>query len=354
MRHALTTFPLIISLTACGDDTTPAPPSDAITDTAGPDAEGLDVSSDVEGDAAPDDTGGDVEDVAAPEDIGDASTFSELRVGWCVLQYPPGIDTAPGGEFGPIYGRVFVAGLTDVPREGNAALVSLQGEVGLGRDDGTEPDPSMWTFWPAENARSVDANHEFERVLPVPSGDGVWRYVYRFRVGNDQPWTYCDLNGTDDGFSRDDTAVLTVVTPRPSFCRIQFPTGEIPLTTGDATPSLYGRVFAEGLTGEAAPEPTVIVSEVGYGPPGSTPSDLWEWSAGAFNVHVDNGLDGRLTNDEHLGALAFGAAGTFDWAWRFRIAPYAAWRYCDTEGNDTYQPGAAGRIVVTDPIGEQR
>lgn len=341
-----------LGLAACGDEASPTRDTEeSATDTS--------PARDGEGEVAPDLSPDDTSDTA--EVPGDAEVETDgreetvepapLRVGWCVLQHPPGFDSAPGAEVGPVYGRVFVAGLTDVPRDDNPALASLEGEVGLGRDDGSEQDPSLWTFRPAENARSVDANHEFEARLPAPSEDGVWRYAYRFRVGVDAPWTYCDLNGTDDGFSRDDTAVLTVVTPRPSFCRIQFPTGVIRLTTGDTTPSLYGRVFAEGLTGEAAAEPTVIVSEVGYGTPGSTPGDAWSWSSGAFNVHVENGIDGQLTNDEHVGALAFGTAGNYDWAWRFRISPFSAWRYCDTEGNDTYQPGAAGRIVVTDPIG---
>lgn len=343
-----------VGLAACGDDASPgadAADTPSMAEVSPADLSPADLSVD---DIATSDVSTDADDVSedvAPDADPDAEAPEPLRVAWCVLQHPPGLDSAPGAEIGPIYGRVFVAGLTDVAREGNAALASLEGEVGIGRDDGTEADPGLWTFRPAENARSVDANHEFETRLTAPSEDGVWRYAYRFRVGNDQPWTYCDLNGTDDGFSRGDTGVLSVVTPRPSFCRIQFPTGAIRLTTGDTTPSLYGRVFAEGLTGEAAAEPTVIVSEVGYGVPGSTPGDTWSWSSGAFNVHAENGIDGQLTNDEHVGALAFGLAGTYDWAWRFRIAPFSAWRYCDTEGNDTYQPGAAGRIVVTDPIG---
>jgi hypothetical protein len=251
-----------------------------------------------------------------------------------------------------VFGRVFVDGLTNAPRDGAPGLDALVGEFGVApAEDLSE---ASWTWRPATNARSVDANHEFEAPLTAPATEGVFRYAYRFRAHAEAPWTRCDLDGSDNGFDSAVTGLLTVASPRTAWCRIQYPTDEILMAAGETTERLYGRVHAPGLTGDSRTgPPEAIESQVGYGPRRTTPDDSWTWAPGAFNVSVDNGIDGLRTNDEHVATLTVQTPGTYAWAWRFRVTPGGPWRTCDLNGGDPVDPAALPALtVVNAPPGE--
>jgi hypothetical protein len=267
-------------------------------------------------------------------------------VSWCALQHPPSLSAAPGRGAGVVYGRVHVPGFTDVPRDSLPDLSSLEGELGWAPENGAANE-DRWTWTSGLNARAVDANHEFEAVLASPSSEGLFRYAWRFRTSQGAPWTLCDLDGSDDGFDPLDAGQLTVAAPRTGWCRVQHPTDELLMTAGETTERLYGRVFAEGLTGDARRGAvTDVESQVGYGPRGSTPDADWTWVAGAFNVAVDNGLDGTRSNDEHVATLTVPNPGTYVWTWRFRVAPDGPWRVCDLAGADPADPAALPRLTV--------
>jgi hypothetical protein len=340
--HAFAIGLLVTTSAGCPDsDATPpadtgatdSTASDAGSDTAtAPDTVAVETMDDTHATDTPN-----TDDTATPAD-----TSPIQRIGWCITQFPPFIDAAPGASSGPVYGRVFVAGITDGADQGDP---KLEGQLGFAPDDGTATFPDGWTWVDGADARKVDANREFEASFTTPSNDGTYRYAWRFRYDNG-PWVSCDRNGTDDGFDAGDTGVLTVRTPLPEWCRVQFPTDPIAIVAGETTPVLYGRVFAPGRTGDGHDGAANIVSEVGFGPRGSVPDDSWTWIPGTFHMVVDNGIDGQRTNDEHRATLT-PPAGTWDWAWRFRIAGFDVWRTCDTVGNPTYQPAAAARLDVT-------
>jgi hypothetical protein len=286
---------------------------------------------------------------SAPPEADAASDAPEApappAVGWCVLQHPAALSARPASEAGVVFGRVWVAGMTDVPRDGVTGLEALEGELGWGLE-GTLPD-AAWTWVKGVNARQVDANHEFEATLAAPGTEGTFRYAWRFRASAEAAWTTCDLDGSENGFTPEAAGQLTVSAPRTAWCRIQYPTDELLMTAGETTERLYGRVYAEGLTGDGRRGAvTDVTSEVGFGPRGSTPDGSWTWVAGDFNVVVDNGVDGARTNDEHVGTLTVATPGTYAWAWRFRVAPDGPWRLCDLAGGDPVDPAALPQLTV--------
>jgi hypothetical protein len=117
-------------------------------------------------------------------------------IGFCRLQFPLVIDEAPGTNV-TVYGRVYVAGLTDQsPVNDPAAAVDAW--VGYG-PDGSDPavDPS-WTWSPAVpnpgwngNAFGEPNNDEYQASLVVPA-PGSYDYAYRFSGNSGGDFTYCD------------------------------------------------------------------------------------------------------------------------------------------------------------------
>ncbi len=336
--HPLALVLSAAAIAACGETSRPMPDAAPAADLPRQDAETpsdpLDASPDAPDEAtAPPDTSaaGD----SATTDDGAAPETSAPTVSWCVLQHPPALAAGPGAEAGVVFGRVFVDGVTNAPRDGATVPAGLEGALGwapIGEGDAAPADDA-WTWTPGVNARAVDANHEFEATLTAPRAEGRYRYAWRFRATPEGLWTRCDLDGTDTGFDPQQAGLLTVTAPRPAWCRVQYPTDAILMTAGETTERLYGRVFAEGLTGDGRRGAvTDLMSEAGYGPRGSVPDAGWTWVAGAFNVVVDNGLDGARTNDEHVATLTVPNPGTYAWTWRFRVAPDGPWLTCDLNG----------------------
>ncbi len=259
---------------------------------------------------------------------------------YCRIQFPTALILAPGQTSETLYGRVFVAGVTDAGSPGGDYPIVVELGVGSG-------DVSTWNWTTATFARDVGNDDEFEATF-VAGSSGDYRFAFRARNAAGD-WSYCDATGLDDGFALADSGTLTVVIPPvvlPEYCRIQFPTEAITLVSGAAT-EVYGVVYVPDVTGENGGGTPAVISAVGYGPSGSTPDDTWTWSTGTFNVHVDNGF-GQLTNDEHRATITGGAPGSYAWAWRFAFdGADPRWRYCDRAGSTTFDPAQAGALVVT-------
>jgi hypothetical protein len=129
---------------------------------------------------------------------GAANDACSLPVGFCRLQFPPTIVTMAGAST-TVYGRVYVAGLTD--RTGiNDPDPRVIGQVGYGAD-GTDPtvgwtwasampNPSYSPFSPGYEMN----NDEYEATLIAPSM-GTYDYAFRFSGDRGLTWLYCDLDG---------------------------------------------------------------------------------------------------------------------------------------------------------------
>ncbi|PJB35424.1 MAG: hypothetical protein CO108_25790 [Deltaproteobacteria bacterium CG_4_9_14_3_um_filter_63_12] len=139
-------------------------------------------------------------------------------------------------------------------------------------------------------------------------------------------------------------------TPNVDWCRLQWPVS----AQGDPGDSLdvYAMVYESGVTDGTAyanDPPGAIVAEIGVGPDGSDPatSTAWTWTVGGPNP----GFSGDPTsadNDEYMGTITFGAAGTYDYAARLSNGS-SVYTFCDLGSSgsaDGYAPANAGSLLV--------
>ncbi len=141
-------------------------------------------------------------------------------VGFCRLQFPAAINEASGTSV-DVFGRLFVAGLTDQTTMNDLAP-EVSGQVGYGPDGSDPAVDAGWTWidaspnagYPGPGAEAN--NDEYFASLTVPTV-GEYDYAFRFSGDNATTYTYCDLNGTDDGYSSEEAGQMTatgdVVTP---------------------------------------------------------------------------------------------------------------------------------------------
>jgi hypothetical protein len=260
----------------------------------------------------------------------------QLEVGWCVLQYPSATQTPPGTPSEMIYGRVYVAGCTD----GANYCAGVLGQVGwgdVGADPSQNPAAFTWTNGAYNNAHVDDNNDEYMTQI-TETDAGEYAYAYRFSGDGGGTWLYCDLDGSDNGFSTDQMGRLVnqAATHCVDWCNIQWP--EATSTgVGDPTENIYGRVYIAGLTGAGSASP-LVNAELGYGPEGANPQTdptSYTWVNAAFNLSVGN-------DDEYMTTLIPSAAGVFSYVYRFSSDDCPTWTYCD------FGPGTSDGFSVSD------
>jgi hypothetical protein len=130
-----------------------------------------------------------------------APTFD---VDFCRLQFPTTIDDALEGSQIDVFGRLFIAGLTDQTAATDPAA-NVIGYVGYG-PDGTDPAVDLTWTWTAAtpNAAWVDpgfpgsSEDEYVVSLTAPVA-GTYDYAYRFTGDGGTTFTYCDTDGTGGG-----------------------------------------------------------------------------------------------------------------------------------------------------------
>ncbi len=274
---------------------------------------------------------------------------SEPMVDWCILHYPPALETGVNTETDLLYGHVFKLGVT----EGPGAGAGVVGEAGFG-PSGTHPgsDPG-WQWTTAQyNPEGPAGNNDEYMVSFLPTSAGDYDYAFRFSFQNG-PWTYCDLNGTDDGYSSDFAGKMKVTGEGEGlvdWCNLQYPL-QTETMVGVETELIFGRVYLEGST-PGAGQGGGIIGELGYGDPSTNPSTDpagWQWINAEYNMSVDGLIPGDLANDEYMAALTINQEGVFAYAYRFSRDGGITWLYCDADGSDNgYDPDKGGVLQVTD------
>lgn len=286
-------------------------------------------------------------DTATPGGFTEAQTgtltVAEPGVDSCNLQFPPSANALIGVP-GPLaFGRVFAAGVTD--RLDAGTPMGLTVELGLG-PSGVMPDQSSWTWQAASpNVPVTGGGLEFQSRLPA-STEGTYAYAFRTRLGATGAWTYCDLDGSGNGFSTTQAGVFTVTPFNFNECRLQFPTS---LTSYEGRPTglVFGQVFAPGVTTIAADggAPTGIEAELGLGPTNVDPGVAdggggWSWVPATFNLPVMGG------GVEYQARLTGPAPGMYAYAYRVRYQS-GAWTYCDADGvANGYQFAQQGALTA--------
>lgn len=249
-----------------------------------------------------------------------------LSIGWCVLQSPASTSTKISEATESIYGRAFVEGCT----EGDSACSQLVAQLGFGAA-GSDPtaDSVDWTWSEAvyNAAHTDDNNDEFKSSL-VLQDEGSYSYTYRFSVDDGQSWTYCDLDGTENGVQTDMMGQLTVTGQGKlvGWCNIQYPpsTSTVPSVP---TEMIYGQVFVENCT-EGQGMCQGLNGELGWGPKGEDPfgdPSVFTWIAAEHNP------GNTSNNDEFQAYITPNLSGEFSYAFRFTADDGANWAYCDLD-----------------------
>ncbi|HCF60162.1 MAG TPA: hypothetical protein DFS52_19470, partial [Myxococcales bacterium] len=203
-------------------------------------------------------------------------------VDFCNLQWPPDGTVSVGQPF-DVYGQVYKAGVTD--RQGAGA--GIEGELGYGPVDSDGSADNAWTWLAASFHEDKGANDEHLAQLAVAEGDYAYAYRFRYQGG---AWTYCDLDGSNNGYDPAQQGSLTVrdaPPPTVDWCRLQLLPGGETMEAG-ATFTGYGQVFVDGVTDQAG-QGAGVEGELGLGPAGTDGSMAggWSWTAARYNLDVD-------------------------------------------------------------------
>jgi uncharacterized protein YheU (UPF0270 family) len=142
-------------------------------------------------------------------------------VDWCRLQWPLTIEGYPGTGV-TVYGRLYVAGLTDRTSGNDPVPGVVRGQVGYGpRDSIPSANPGIWTWSeavpnPGWNDASEPGNDEYMATLTVPSQSGDYDYAYRFSGDGGVTWLYGDKDtgvpgedGSENGYQAANAGKLT-------------------------------------------------------------------------------------------------------------------------------------------------
>jgi hypothetical protein len=141
----------------------------------------------------------------------------EYTVDFCRLQFPTSILDIGGAQV-DVFGRIFIAGLTDVTGVNDPA-VNVQMQVGYG-PDGSDPAVDLTWVWSnngAPNASYGPASPGYEgnndeylasMTLPAP---GAYDFAVRFTGNGGDSYTYCDgdSEGSSDGYAPADAGQMT-------------------------------------------------------------------------------------------------------------------------------------------------
>jgi hypothetical protein len=143
---------------------------------------------------------------------------------WCRLQWPLTIATYAGTDV-VVYGRFYIAGLTDRSQYNDLAPGRVRGQVGYG-PAGSDPSTAAatWTWIEATPNPGWDGmvygepdNDEYWATLTTPAVPGVYDYCYRFSGDAGLTWVYGDKNtglpgedGSENGYQPANAGKMTV------------------------------------------------------------------------------------------------------------------------------------------------
>jgi len=141
-----------------------------------------------------------------------------FAIDFCRLQFPLSIVDSAGVAV-DVFGRVYIAGLTDVSLVGNDVAANVAMQVGYG-PDGSDPeqDAAGWTWTSAAPNASYGVgspsfelnNDEYSGTMILPPV-GEYDFAVRFTGDGTGTWTVCDGGdaGSSDGYAPADAGQLT-------------------------------------------------------------------------------------------------------------------------------------------------
>ena len=126
-------------------------------------------------------------------------------VDWCRLWYPA-FKATPTGEPFTAYAHVFDHGLTDGVNAPPGMMEPIRAEFGYGPNE-SDPalNPEDWTWFDGDVEESppsfVAEDQDRYGANIVITETGVHDFAARFSKDGGSSWLYCDLDGSDDGYT---------------------------------------------------------------------------------------------------------------------------------------------------------
>ena len=288
-----------------------------------------------------------------------AGTFTYLaavenkdEVDWCQLTYvEPNIKP---GESLQAYAQVFEEGKT-----GSAGSHSgLQAQVGYIKADDNAADTASYTWTDAKRNEAFSGeaagNNDEYMAADVSLGTGKYRVAYRFSLDG-KNWKYCDLNGSQDGFSGDQAGTVTVAeepVPEPAkveWCRIMNGNTITSAKAGADSEHIYAQGFVPGCT-NFQNHCANLKAQVGIGSPALSATDAisegYAWTDASINTAYDG--SGGTEHDEFMAQVKADNPGTYAIVYRMSADNGETWTYCDTTDDVMFSVTDAMTLVVTD------
>ncbi len=236
------------------------------------------------------------------------------------------LTTVASGAAVEVQGRVVLPGVTDRPGPA-AALLAQVGVGSLSVNASTDPNWG-WKTATFQSDESFTGGELFAATF-APAYQGNRAVSFRYSTNSGQSWTYCDLDGSQNGYAQAQQAPLTVGnTDDINYCKLQWPLTLTQAANATTPTILYGQVFEAGITGTAGIDPAVAFdAEWGWGKKNDDPGLGWTWAPAQFNDAATGG------NNEFMANLTGVPAGTWSYAFRFRRSGNHAWCYGDLDGN---------------------
>ncbi len=221
--------------------------------------------------------------------------------------------------------RVVIPGVTNPA--GAASGVKVQ--VGVGSQGVNAAGDPNWG-WKAATFDSDETvtGGELYRASFSPAYSGSRAVSIRYSTDNGQTWTYCDLDGSQNGYAESQQATLAVGTAEDiDYCVLQWPPTLPEPMSNPPSWMMYGRVYEAGVTDNANTDPAVAFDvEWGWGKKAEDPGLAWTWARAQYNVAVGN-------DDEFQAEFTGVPSGTWSYAFRFRKSGATSWCYADLDGN---------------------
>ena len=253
----------------------------------------------------------------------------EFPITWANLQWAVSTVVAEGSPF-EAGCCVYADGITNVMESTTGEDITC--EIGYSTAN-TLPDGDDWTWTGCWFNGDWGDNFYYQgRIENLPAG----AYFYTFRVRNgDGPYKYAGTDGLWDGIDNvsgtfeikaASTGDIDYSQYTISWANIQWWASES-INAGEQFEA-GSKVLVPGLTDETeSATGEGIVCEIGYASVDSDPSGAgWTWNPCAFNGDWGNEFyyQGRTT--------VIDVAGTYYYAFRYRLGDSGAWVYAGTDG----------------------
>lgn len=139
----------------------------------------------------------------------------DSEVDWCRI-WSPGFKLASVNELWEVTTHLHEGGLTDLTANAPDSSPTLKAQVGYGADGSLPAEvPDQWTWFTAvaveDPPAAVPASDDRYIGVVTMTSTGIYDVAGRFSLDDGFTWTYCDLDGSANGYSKTSTGHATII-----------------------------------------------------------------------------------------------------------------------------------------------